>query len=121
MEQNLMKRRDASGTSNLYGVPRLSNLRMIDQLRAGLPSKSIPAVEKRLGLSRARLARVLDIPERTLTRRLRQPRLTAGESDRLDRLIRIFEFAVATLGTDAKAAGWLSEPNGSLAGIAPLD
>src|SRR5437588_12736198 len=113
-----MKKR-ATTPPNLYGLPRISNLRMIDQLRAGLPSKSVRAVEKRLGLSRARLARVLDIPERTLTRRLRQPRLTSVESDRLDRLIRIFDFSADTLGSAPKAWGSLSEPNGALTAFAP--
>jgi len=64
---------------------------------------SIRLVEKRLGLTRPQLARTLSIPERTLSRRLWESRLTAIESDRLDRIVRIFEVAAEVLGSELKA------------------
>jgi putative toxin-antitoxin system antitoxin component (TIGR02293 family) len=108
-------------STNPYAMPGLSKLDMINTIKSGLPSNSIRLVEKRLGLTRTRLAQALSIPERTLSRRLRQSRLTSIESDRLDRLMRIFEVAADVLGSELKARSWLGEPNRALGSAIPLE
>jgi putative toxin-antitoxin system antitoxin component (TIGR02293 family) len=51
------------------------------------------------------------IPARTLKhRKARKESLTADESDKLARLIRIFDHAVSVMGDKEKALYWLNEP-----------
>jgi len=95
---------------------------VIDQIRRGLPARTIETVEDRLGLSQSDVAIILKVPERTLTRRRAKPdeRLPADESDRVFRIARILNFAIEALGDQERAKIWLRSPNVSLGGVVPL-
>jgi len=61
------------------------------------------------------------IPARTLKhRKARKENLTADESDKLARLIRIFDHAVSVLGDKEKALHWLNEPKRRFDGRTPI-
>jgi putative toxin-antitoxin system antitoxin component (TIGR02293 family) len=67
------------------------------------------------------LAKVLQLPPRTLARRKSGGVLTSAESERLLRLARLFEQAVTVFEGDAPAAGkWLQEPVLGLGNRTPL-
>ena len=55
---------------------------VIHRARAGLPYAALEAVSKRYAIPIATLAQVIDLPARTLARRKKERRLSAGESDR---------------------------------------
>ena len=61
------------------------------------------------------------IPARTLKhRKARKEPLTSDESDKLVRLIRVYDQAVQVLGDKEKALYWLSEPKRRFDGRAPI-
>ncbi len=91
-------------------------LRIIEQRLA-------PSVIKRLvalGLKRSELDETV-IASRTLQhRRSRGERLTAEESDRVLRMIRVLSAAEAVYGSRERALAWLRKPLTHLEGRAPL-
>jgi putative toxin-antitoxin system antitoxin component (TIGR02293 family) len=93
---------------------------VIDRIREGFPSSSLAALRASTNLSRADLARLLRLPERSFARRVTGKRLSPAESDVVYRIARIFEIARDALGTEEKAACWLSKRNRALGGGVPL-
>lgn len=101
-------------------------------LRASTLAEMIPRVEKgfsitamnrfaqRLELTQEELAAVVGISTRTLMRRKQTGRLEAGESDRLYRLVRLFERAVEILNSEAEARRWFRQPAWALGGATPI-
>jgi len=90
--------------------------------RAGLSAEILPALAGELSMDRSQVARMVGIPERTLSRRLSShSRLSAEESDRTVRLARVLALAKDTLGDMAKASRWLQTPNRALEGDAPFE
>lgn len=93
---------------------------LIPLLRQGLPFVSLERLIETFTLSREEIARVLNLPVRTLTRRKKTQRLLADESYRLYRLSCVLVHAATVLGSPAKATQWLHCPNRGLNGIMPL-
>lgn len=89
-------------------------------VRGGLPGQAVERLLKALGLSRAEFCTALNIPERTLARRLASGRLTPDESEKVLRLGRVWERANAVLAGEAAARDWLKAPNGALENATPL-
>jgi putative toxin-antitoxin system antitoxin component (TIGR02293 family) len=90
--------------------------------RDGLPVGTLAALAAKLGVERSRLARVVGISERTLSRRIaNEARLSAEESDRMMRLARVFAKAEDTFGNSDSAGRWLQTKNLSLGDEVPLD
>jgi putative toxin-antitoxin system antitoxin component (TIGR02293 family) len=90
--------------------------------RSGLPVGTLPALAAKLGVERKRLARVVGISDRTLSRRLSSAaRLSPEESDRTMRLARVFAKAEDTFGDAEKAGHWLQTKNLALGDEVPLD
>lgn len=85
---------------------------------------SYTAFDKLLGLlslSGPELARLLDIPPRTLTRRKQSGKFAPNESERLLRLSRVLEAAAELFEGDRESAvAWLRSPNRALNGGTPL-
>lgn len=106
------------------GGPRVVKTHSTEGLRArikeGLPYAALLALAGGLGLTAAALTEVLDLPPRTLARRKRERRLRGDESDRLVRVARVVALAEDVLGTRARAADWLRQPNRALGGRAPF-
>lgn len=90
--------------------------------REGLPVMTFSTLADELNVDRKRLAKVVGISDRTLSRRLAAgSRLSAEESDRTMRVARVFAKAVDTFGTAEKASRWLQSPNRALGGDVPLE
>ena len=95
---------------------------LISALDKGLPFHALEVLSKESGISVNEIARVVGIPERTLARRKAAGRLAAAESERLLRVSRIFEQAVALWAGDTCAAvSWLRKARTALDGHAPLE
>jgi putative toxin-antitoxin system antitoxin component (TIGR02293 family) len=89
-------------------------------LRQGLPGRGVEALLQAIGLTRTEFCVALNIPERTLARRLTEGRLTPDESEKVLRLGRVWERATGVLASDDAARDWLKSPNGALQNATPL-
>lgn len=94
--------------------------RLRERVRSGLPYSALKALAERLNAPLGELGDALRVPARTLARRRRVGRFSAGESDRLVRLGRIAALAEEVLGDRARAARWLRQPNRALGQVVPL-
>jgi putative toxin-antitoxin system antitoxin component (TIGR02293 family) len=91
-------------------------------VRSGLPASTVALLAATLAVERAQMAERLNIPSRTLSRRLKmKSRLTHDESDRTLRMARVVALAREVLGSDEKASHWMSNPNRALGGRKPFD
>ncbi|NBB74821.1 MAG: DUF2384 domain-containing protein [Bacteroidetes bacterium] len=94
----------------------------IERVREGLGLAELDAVVDALGLDQPALQDVLGISVRTLQRRRKQgDALTAAESDRLWRLLHIWQRSRAAFSADEAARTWLKTPHGLLGGETPLE
>lgn len=94
---------------------------LIDRARSGLPYAALEAFAKRFDIAQQDLVRILRLPPRTLARRKKARRLSAGESDRLLRLSRVAARAEEVLGGRERAGSWLCGSVRALGGARPLD
>jgi len=95
---------------------------LVEQVRAGLPASTVTMLANVLSLQRAQVAKRLNIPPRTLSRRLAtKARLTHDESDRTLRMARVVALANEVLGAEDKASRWMIAPNRALGGKRPFD
>jgi putative toxin-antitoxin system antitoxin component (TIGR02293 family) len=93
---------------------------LMESVQKGFPFSTFEAVQKELDISQKELSEILGIPTRTLSRRKDANHLSAVESDRLYRIIRIVSFTVEVLDDLEKARKWLKHPNIELGGETPL-
>lgn len=92
------------------------------EVREGLPYEHLDAMAETLGLAPDALAHVLNVSERTLQRRRQQGRLSPAESDRLWRLVHIYQQALDAFdGRAAEARAWLTTPKRALQGETPVE
>ncbi len=95
---------------------------IVRQVRAGFPFSRLVSFQKASLLSWGTIAHLVAIPQRTLTRRQTEGRLTPEESDRVLRASRVFDLAVDLFEGDVSAARqWLQEPQPGLGGEVPLE
>jgi putative toxin-antitoxin system antitoxin component (TIGR02293 family) len=95
-------------------------VRWIEAIREGLPLDLVDAILAEGRLTAAELDR-LALPRKTLAHRRTLGRLTAEQSDRLVRILRVIETAETTFGDRGKAQTWLRRPTAALGNHAPLD
>jgi putative toxin-antitoxin system antitoxin component (TIGR02293 family) len=94
----------------------------VAQVRVGLPASTVNLLADTLSMQRAQVARQLNIPARTLSRRLAtKSRLTQDESDRTLRMAKVVALAHEVLGAEDKASRWMVAPNRALDGKRPFD
>ncbi|MGH8287622.1 MAG: type II RES/Xre toxin-antitoxin system antitoxin [Steroidobacteraceae bacterium] len=92
-----------------------------EQVRRGLPIRTLDQLADLLRVERAKLAGVLGVSLRTLQRKMGEnQRLGPGASDRLARVRRILDLATDVLGEQEKGARWLTSPSRALGGEVPL-
>ena len=94
---------------------------LIPLLKKGLSTDLFPKVAACLSVSERQLADTVDITISTLTRRKRIGRFTTAESERLYRLIRIYNRALDVLGSEKSARKWLTTPVKALGWEQPLE
>jgi putative toxin-antitoxin system antitoxin component (TIGR02293 family) len=96
------------------------DLGLVDAVREGLPVRVVDEVLGTGRLTAAELDR-LALPRKTLAHRRALGRLSAEQSDRLVRILRVVHEAEETFADPEKAHRWLRRPTSALAGNAPLD
>jgi putative toxin-antitoxin system antitoxin component (TIGR02293 family) len=115
--------RQGSGGSPLgasLGLREMGIAALIDEVRTGLPFKTLESFSSESGIGVSEIASLIDLPERTLARRKVAGRLTSGESERLLRLSKVFEQAVSLFeGNVPAAVAWLETPKRALGDKSP--
>lgn len=103
----------------------LETLTTADALRAigkGVPYRSFERLRRSARLSIDRLADLVGVPRRTMTRRKAEGRFSPAESDRLFRVARLLGAAIDLFEGDVEAASdWLLAAQPALGGTVPLD
>jgi putative toxin-antitoxin system antitoxin component (TIGR02293 family) len=95
---------------------------LIREIEQGLPMRAAESLALGLGMALPELADRLGIPARTLARRKTAGRLSPDESERVVRVARLLEKALALFDWDgSEARQWLRQPKQALAGQSPLD
>ena len=94
---------------------------LIEEILAGLSFKTLETFSFESSLPVTEIASLIEVPPRTLARRRVVGRLSSEESERLLRLSRIFEKAVALFEGNVDAAiAWLKRPKRALGDKSPL-
>lgn len=110
------------GGRRTFKEPVRSSDDLARQVRSGLPASTVDLLAGKLSMHRSQVAERLNIPLRTLSRRMKtKSRLTHDESDRTLRMARVVAFAREVLGSDEKASHWMINPNRALGGKRPFD
>jgi putative toxin-antitoxin system antitoxin component (TIGR02293 family) len=110
------------GGKRTFRQPILKADDLVKRVRAGLPASTVTMLAESLSLQRAQVAERLNIPARTLSRRLAsKSRLTQDESDRTMRMAKVVALAKEVLGAEDKASRWMVAPNRALGGKRPFD
>lgn len=103
--------------SKSLSVPRLR-----DAIKSGLPVKKLADFQSASGLTPSEIFSILRLDDRLLAQRKKTRRLTADESERLQRLAGCFGQAVSLFDGDAdRARDWFRKPIPALSGLTPLD
>lgn len=106
----------------LLGLSDFDPVKLLRAVARGLPVHAFERLQRNLGVSQARLAALVGVAERTLTRRRDGGRLSPEESDRLLRTARVFGRALELFDADAAAArAWLGSPQPALGGAVPFE
>ena len=94
---------------------------LIEEILAGLSFRTLEVFSSESTLPLAEIASLIQIPQRTFARRKAIGKLSSEESERLLRLSRIFEKAVALFEGNVDAAVvWLRRPKRALGDKSPL-
>lgn len=102
-------------------INEASPLKIISEIKAGLPFSRFESLQQVIGLPANQLAATIKLPDSTLARRKKSGHLTPDQSERLVRLARILEMAIDLFEGDADAARrWLKAPREALGGNTPL-
>jgi len=110
------------GGGQTFSTPIRKADDLVEQVRLGLPASTVNLLASALSMQRAEVAKCLNIPARTLSRRLAsKSRLTQDESDRTTRMARVVALANEILGAEDKAQRWMAAPNRALGGRRPFD
>jgi putative toxin-antitoxin system antitoxin component (TIGR02293 family) len=92
-----------------------------DALNSGLPIESVETLMNQCGIELTTAAALLGMGYSTLkTYRRNRMRLTPEQSARAYRVARIYERAVAVIGSEVDARAWLAEPVLALGNRTPL-
>ena len=94
---------------------------LIVTLKKGLPVSSLNKLCKHMGVPENRLATTVNIAQRPLTRRKLEGRFRPDESERVLRIARLFERAVAVMGSEQRAQQWFQLPVKGLGRKTPLE
>ncbi len=100
-------------------IPERDSMKLMEALRAGLPSMTLKRFKRATGLADEEIAELLGVGGRTLTRLKASRRLPADLSDRLYAVVSVYALAERVFGDQAAAIGWLGEPQFALQGRPP--
>jgi putative toxin-antitoxin system antitoxin component (TIGR02293 family) len=115
---------DPSGSTTyflLLGLQPSDQQRITALSQHGVPMKILDRFQRTVGLSAERMAQLVQIPVRTLTRRRQTGRLRSDESGRLFLAAWVFARALALYdGKLGRAREWMESPQRGLGGTVPL-
>jgi putative toxin-antitoxin system antitoxin component (TIGR02293 family) len=105
----------------LLGLHTFDLSQLLRSVEQGLPYSAFERFVANTAIPSDQALVLVDIPQRTLTRRKREGRFRQDESDRLVRASRLFGRALSLFeGNREAATRWLSEPQRGLGGEVPL-
>ena len=109
------------GGQRVLGTVPQDPIAAVELVRKGLPPRTLDSLKAKLGTSLEDLAETLNLPKRTLERRISaDERLNDKESERVYRLARVAARAEEVFGDLVKAFRWLRKENRALAGAKPV-
>jgi putative toxin-antitoxin system antitoxin component (TIGR02293 family) len=94
---------------------------LIGQLKHGLPVGAFDRLRERLDVPEKLLAATVNIAYRTLSRRKKEGRFKTDESERVLRIAKLYENALAVFENDGIARQWFKMPAKALGGKTPLE
>jgi putative toxin-antitoxin system antitoxin component (TIGR02293 family) len=107
--------------ASAVGVRTGSGVSVAAQVQAGLPFRTLEQFQRRTGLPIDALTRAIRLPPRTLARRRTAKRLSVAESDRLARLVQIYDHALRFFDGNVEATTrWFKTPCLALSDKPPL-
>ncbi len=107
--------------SRVIGIKNLKTMTIIDQIKLGIPASAFRLLQLQMDVTAGQLSATVNIPSRTLSRRVREGRLRSDESERVIRIVRLFVRAVEIFGSKDSARQWLRNPQRALGGQIPLN
>lgn len=108
--------------ARLLGIRATAADEIVRQIQAGFAFSRLERFQKATLLPWGKVARLVSITRRTLTRRQIEGRLAPDESDRVLRASRVFALAVDLFEGDVAAARqWLETPQPGLGGVTPIE
>jgi putative toxin-antitoxin system antitoxin component (TIGR02293 family) len=108
--------------NNLLGIEATDAVQLVREIERGFSFGTLERVRRETGLPLDRLATSIGISPRTLTRRKKNSKLKAWESDRLVSISRLLAFALELFeGDTEKAAHWFVVANRALGDVSPLE
>jgi putative toxin-antitoxin system antitoxin component (TIGR02293 family) len=111
----------ADALSAALGIVFADRGAAIKHVKEGLAFTVFERLSKALEVPAARLASLAGIAPRTLDRRKKDGRLQTAESERVLRLVSLFDKAVSVLGDVDTARGWFKQPLHALGGRSPME
>jgi len=106
----------------LLGINVSNTVHLVKAIERGFSFDALEKVRRETGLPLESLATSIGVSPRTLSRRKKERRLTAAESDRLVSVSRLLAQAVELFeGDKEKAFRWFVQSNRALGGLAPLE
>lgn len=106
----------------ILGIKATNVLQLVKSIEQGFSFQTLERFRRETGLPMERLAFSIGISPRTLTRRKKENKLTAFESDRLVSISRLLSLAVGLFeGDKEKAFRWFTNPNRALGNRSPLE
>lgn len=113
---------DAGPGAHTLGIRPGDPAQVVRLVQQGFPFSRLARLQKATEFPWETIARLVAIPQRTITRRQKEGRLQADESDRVLRASRIFDLATELCMGDANAARqWLQTPQLGLGGEVPIE
>ncbi|PHM70842.1 antitoxin Xre/MbcA/ParS toxin-binding domain-containing protein [Xenorhabdus sp. KJ12.1] len=104
------------------GLPANRGSDLIKTLQAGLPLDVLDNIHRDSKISKADILRIAGINERNVARRKSSGHpFSPDESERIARLVRVFDATITFFNGDKEAAyHWLKEPVKGLGHVAPI-
>ena len=107
---------------NFLGIKAKSTMQLVQAISNGFSFVTLERVREETGLPMEQLAVSIGMSPRTLTRRKKEKKLSASESDRLVTVSRLLTQAVELFeGDKDKALRWFMQSNRALGKLTPLE
>lgn len=110
------------GFNELLHIRETNALQLVRSIEKGFSFERLQRVRRETGFPLEVLATSIGISPRTLSRRKKEKKLSAAESDRLVTVSRLLSLAVEMFeGDKEKAFRWFRNPNRALGDLTPLE